>query len=97
MSLEPVNLKTPLTAIFNGICLGALWTSVERNKLLVELFAVSMWIIKPVLLILPNVLQWALVVLTLTHVDKFIVRWLCIYIVELHGRITNSTNITHTT
>lgn len=75
MSLEPVNLKAPLTAVFDGIRLGALWTCVKRYELLIEFFAVSIWIIDTVLLIFPDVLKWTLIIFTLANVDQFIVRW----------------------
>ena len=69
MSLEPVLLAAPLGTIFNGFAL-ALGTGEERNKLLVEFpTAIALDSTHPVDLILPHVLQWALVILALAHVD----------------------------
>ena len=84
MRLEPVNLTAPLTTIFNGVRLGALWTGVKWYELLVKFFAVSVWIIDAILLVFPDLLQWTLVILTLTNMNQFIVRWFCIHWNALH-------------
>lgn len=76
MYLEPVLLEASLGAVLCSVDL-ALRTSVERDKLLVKLLAllnVGVWVVDAVLLVLPNVLQRALVILALTDMDHF-VRW----------------------
>ena len=76
MYLEPVLLEASLGTVLCSVNL-ALRTSVERDKLLVKLLAllnVGVWIVDAVLLVLPNVLQRALVILALTDMDHF-VRW----------------------
>ena len=96
MSFEPVYLIASLTAIFHGLRV-ALWTCVKWYELLIKFFAVYRWVIDTVLLIFPDVLQWAFVVFTLAHMDKFIVGWLCVYRNALGCRKPNTTDIPHAT
>ena len=76
MYLEPILLEASLGAVLGGINL-ALRTSVERNELLVELLAlldVGIGVVNAILLVLPNVLKRAFVILALTDMDH-LVRW----------------------
>jgi len=73
MNLEPMLLITSLGTVFNWV-LKAPGTRVERYKLLVKFFAVLVLrITTAILLIFPQVLQWALIIITLTHVNWFVV------------------------
>ena len=72
MPLEPILLGAPLSAILH-LVFEALGTSVERNELLVKL---AVFFTVRVLLILHQMLQWALVISALANVDEFIRRWL---------------------
>ena len=77
MALKPVLLETSLRTVPYDILFFTLWTGVERNKLLVKLTSlvavVLGRIINAVLLLLPNLLQWTLVVFALAHVDQFVI------------------------
>ena len=76
MYLEPVLLEASLGAVLCSVNL-ALRASVERNELLVELLAlldVGIGVVNAILLVLPNVLKRAFVILTLTDMDH-LVRW----------------------
>jgi hypothetical protein len=73
MALEPVLLEAPLRTVPDDILIRALRTGIERNKLLVKLTSVITVVlgrvVDAVLLLLPHLLQWALVVFALAHVD----------------------------
>ena len=82
MGLEPILLEAPLRAILNRL-LRTLRTTVEWDELLVEFFvSADEWLINAILLILPDMLQRALIVLALADVNHFIIRghW---YLVEM--------------
>ena len=73
---EPVYLLASLRTVLNRLR-NALGTGIVGNELLVKLFTLTVIqcrTIDRVLLILPDILQWTLVVGTLTHVDHFGIR-----------------------
>ena len=75
MSFKPILLETSLGAIFHGIA-DTFWTSVIWNELLVKLFVlfhISGWVINAILLILPYMLQWALVILALADMYHLVI------------------------
>ena len=78
MYFEPILLEASLRAVLGCFVLRlALRTGVEWNELLVELLAlldIGVRVVDTVLLVLPNMLQRALVILALTDMYHF-VRW----------------------
>ena len=77
MHLEPVLLVASLRAILGRLLL-TFRASVERDELLVKLSAFSVvvcWVLDAVLLVFPNLLQGAFVVLALADMDHFVVGW----------------------
>ena len=74
MCFEPILLEAPLSAIFNRFT-RALGAGIERDELLIEflaLFDVDRRVVYTVLLVLPNMLQRALIVFTLAYVDHLV-------------------------
>lgn len=77
MHLEPVLLIASLRTVLDRLVL-ALGAGVERNELLVELSTLAVVIrrvLDAILLILPDLLQRAFVVLALADVDDFVIGW----------------------
>ena len=78
MYFEPILLEASLGAVLGCFVLRlALRTSIEWNKLLVKFLAlldICVWVVDTVLLVLPNMLKRALVILALTDMYHF-VRW----------------------
>jgi hypothetical protein len=75
MGLKPVLLETSLGAILDYLA-DTFWTGVEGDELLVEFLAffhIRAWIINRVLLVFPDMLQWALVVLALADMDHLVI------------------------
>ena len=78
MRFKPILLETSLGAIFHSVTY-TFWASVIWNELLIKLlvlFDVSRWIIDGILLILPDMLKRALVILALADMDHLLIRWM---------------------
>ena len=88
MDFEPILLETSLGAIFHSVG-NTFWASVIWDELLVKffvLFNVSWWILYTILLILPDVLQRALVILALADMDHFFIWWMWSFHTYSHCR-----------
>ena len=73
MLFEPILLEAALRAVFGWI-VEALRAGIMRDKLLIKLLAVLVLRIEPILLLFPYVLQGALIVLALAHMDELVTR-----------------------
>ena len=73
MLFEPVLLTAPLRAIFYRFR-NAFRTLKKWNELLIKIFTVFILCITiSVLLVLPEMLQWALIIITLANMNKIVI------------------------
>ena len=78
MDLKPVLLEASVRAVFDGLChtFGTLEVRYELLiKLLIAIFLEGCGLVDAILLVFPDVLEWALVVLALAHMDELVIGW----------------------
>lgn len=98
MDLEPVLLLTSLGTVFLAIILWTLRACIVRYELLIEfLVLLIIWIrvLYAILLIFPDVLQWALLISTFAYMNHFIIRWNQVHLRLLCGADDDATCVHH--